>query len=123
VDLPLLYVDPTSWTPELNDRKLTWPSSCITASDLANPDNKTLWVAKAPLQAQLTDTSQAAAISKRLFFAGIFLGLLGALIVEIIGSAFDVAEHWSARRRTRRDEDQQPEPDDEPYNPGPRGYL
>jgi hypothetical protein len=63
----------------------------------------------------LNDTKKSATSSRNFFFAGVFAGVLGALAIEIFNGTFDVAEHWSARRRARRDEqEQRPEPTPDP---------
>jgi hypothetical protein len=68
----------------------------------------------------LTDLEGSAALSRRLFFAGVFAAILGALAIELLNGTFDVAEHWSARHRTGRDEqEQRPEPNPKPPDPDP----
>jgi hypothetical protein len=62
----------------------------------------------------LNDINESAAIGRNLFFAGVVAGVLGALGIEIFNGIFDVIE----ARRGGRDEQE-----DEPYDPGPRGYL
>jgi hypothetical protein len=62
--------------------------------------------------ASFTDLAQADRLNRNLFFSGVLAGVLGALAIEIFNGTFDVLE---ARRRTRRDEeDQRPDPTPEP---------
>jgi hypothetical protein len=41
-------------------------------------------------------------LPRSLFFAGALIAVLGALAIEIIGSAFEVAETSSAKRKAKR---------------------
>ena len=49
----------------------------------------------------LTDLSQSDQASRNLFFAGVFAGILGGLAIEIIGTAYEVAEASEAKRKGR----------------------
>jgi hypothetical protein len=73
--------------------------------------------------ADYIDILKRDSITRNLFVSGVFAGILGALAIEIFNGTygtFDVAEHWSARRRTRRDEqEQRPEPEPTPDPPPP----
>lgn len=94
-------------------------------------------VEQVPIRTRVTDIEKSSQLSKTAFFAGAFIGVIGGLSIEIIGSGFEVAEATAQRRRARRGEgapDPIPEPppspaDDEgdaspePWNPGSGGYL
>jgi hypothetical protein len=71
------------------------------------------------LTSQMTDANRADSISRSLFFAGVFAGILGALGIEILNSGFEWAEAGlDHRRSTRRDEqEQRPDPTPEPPPP------
>jgi hypothetical protein len=76
-------------------------------------------------RAQLTDQKQKVADDRSLFFAGLFVGILGGVVIELINTGFEIAERRSADRHSEHDEPPEPTPDsrEEPYDPGPRGYL
>jgi hypothetical protein len=64
---------------------------------------------------ELTDIRQADKYNQELFLGGVLLGVLGALVIECVGTGFEVMEARFARR-TLRDE-QEPRPEPEPPEP------
>jgi hypothetical protein len=105
-----------------------WPN-CVAASWGGN------YVLYQPsLSIDLTDNLQSDQLSRNIFFAGAFAGILGALAIEIINGGFDLAEAVAARRRADGvDEEVAPvdEQDDlpdaaedpDPWSPNAGGYL
>jgi hypothetical protein len=80
----------------------------------------------------LNDDLSADVATRDVFIAAVLLGLIGGIVIEIIGGAFDVAEWFTRvlRRRAESDNESDAAEDEEmdaspdsPYNPGSRGYL
>jgi hypothetical protein len=110
IQMTLDYSYPTP--SELTEGLIAW-RTCNTRERLEQQD---ISMAKPPPAiARFTDLHETVRVNRNTFFAGVFAGVLGALAIEIFNVTFDVAEHWSARRRTRRDEqEQRPEPTPDP---------
>ena len=51
---------------------------------------------------QLTDVRQADKYNQELFLGGVLAGVLGALVIECLGSGFEVAETSSTKRKASR---------------------
>jgi hypothetical protein len=70
----------------------------------------------------VTDIDEASATSRTTFIGGAAVGLLGALLVEILLAVIDLRTSRKASRdAVTEDAEDTPDPS-EPYNPQSRGY-
>jgi hypothetical protein len=71
-----------------------------------------------------TDTALESLLTRNLFFAGIFLGAVGALLIEVLVLAFDLAEERAGRDPAEAHvTDERSEGDPPDWEPDPRSYL
>jgi hypothetical protein len=130
VEQPSVNVQQSSLRPN-NSNSWQNCSAAATVRTIGDTPAIAHYIQSGPLSISLIDLAQNDHVSRNLFFAGVFAGILGAMAIEIFNGVFDVIESRSARRQIQDDDEgdnsdpPQPEPelDDQTYDPGPRGYL